>query len=166
MSTSGTTTRRRGGRLFALAALCLGPALACAGATNAAPDEVVSRFRIGPFFEFRATREGGTFWAVRPFYSKVSDPVTDTRVCDVAWPLSTFHRDREQSWWRVVLAYGSDSDVARDDSAWKAALFPLYFQGRTRSGEDYWALFPVYGHIPHMLFMDDIDFTLFPAYLD
>ncbi len=131
-----------------------------------APDEVVSRFRIGPFFERRTTRAGGSFWAVRPFYSRVNDPLCGTRVTDVVWPLGTFHRDREQSWWRMILAYGSDTDVNRDDSAWKVALLPVYFQGRTRQGEDYRALFPVYGHIPHMLFMDDIDFALFPLYLD
>lgn len=139
-----------------------GPAEAAAPAR----DEVVSRFRLGPFFEHRATRDGATFWAVRPFYSRVSDPVCDTRVTDVVWPFGTFHRDHEQSWWRMILAYGSDTDVNRDDSAWKAALLPIYFQGRTRQGEDYWALFPVYGHIPHMLFMDDIDFTLFPVYVN
>jgi hypothetical protein len=130
------------------------------------PDQVVSRFRIGPFFEHRATRDGATYWAVRPFYSRVTDPVCDTRVTDVVWPLGTFHRDHERSWWRMLLAYGSDSDETRDDSAWKAAVLPIYFQGRTRQGEDYRALFPIYGHIPHMLLMDDIDFTLFPLYLD
>lgn len=166
MSTTGTTTRRGRRCGAALAALLLAPGALLGEATNRAPDEVVSRFRIGPFFEHRATRNGATFWALRPFFSRVYDPGCDTRVADVVWPLGTFHRDREQSWWRMILAYGSDSDVNRDDSAWKAALFPIYFQGRTRQGEDYWALFPVYGHIPHMLFMDDIDFTLFPAYLN
>ncbi|MDR2850140.1 MAG: hypothetical protein LBW77_06335 [Verrucomicrobiota bacterium] len=130
------------------------------------PDEVVSRFRLGPFFEYRATREGGTFWAVRPFYSKVIDPVSDTRVTDVVWPLSTFHRDREQAWWRFLLAYGKDDDVARDDSAWSVSVLPFWFQGRTREGEDYWALFPIYGHLPHVLLMEDINFVLFPFYLD
>ena len=145
---------------------CWAPGLADAAETNAAPDRVVSRFRLGPLFEYRATRDGGAFWAVRPFYSRVTDPVSDTRVTDVVWPLGTFHRDHEQSWWRMLLAYGSDNDVTRDDSAWNAALFPLYFQGRTRQGEDYWALFPLYGHLPHVLLMDDIDFTLFPLYLN
>jgi hypothetical protein len=137
-----------------------------AAPTNRTPDRVVSRFRIGPLFEYSATREGGTFWALRPFYSRVSDPVSDTRVTDAAWPLGTSHRNHEQQWWRMLLAYGSDNDVGREESAWKAALFPLYFQGRTRHGEDYWALFPVYGHLPHVLLMDDIDFVLFPLYMD
>lgn len=134
--------------------------------TNRSPDRVVSRFRIGPFFEYRAARGGGTFWAVRPFYAKVRDPVPDTRVTDVAWPLGTFHRDREQSWWRLLLAYGSDDDVTRDDAAWKAVILPVWFAGRTRAGEAYRALFPLYGHLPHLALMDDIDFTLFPFYFN
>jgi hypothetical protein len=135
-------------------------------APGAPPDEVVRRFRLGPLFEYRATREGGTFWAVRPFYSKINDPVSATRVTDVVWPLSTSHRDREREWWRFLLAYGWDDDVTRDDSAFSTAVLPFWFQGRTRQGEDYWALFPIYGHLPHVLLMDDIDFTLFPFYFD
>jgi len=164
MSIFVTTVSRRLARCAVAAGLCLTPLLP-ADATNRPPDRVVSRFRFGPFFEYRATRDGGTFWAVRPLWSRVADPVSDTRVADVAWPLGTFHRDREQAWWRMLLAYGSDDDVNRDGAAWKAALFPVWFQGCTRRGEDYWALFPVYGHAPHVLLMDDIDFVLFPAYL-
>ncbi|HOR97288.1 MAG TPA: hypothetical protein P5125_04480 [Kiritimatiellia bacterium] len=137
-----------------------------ASLTGSARDEVVSRFRLGPFFEYRATREGGVFWAVRPFYADVRDPVSDTHVTDVAWPLGTFHRDHQQSWWRLLLAYGSDDDVTRDDAAWKTVILPVWFEGRTRAGEDYWALFPLYGHLPHMALMDDIDFTLFPLYFN
>ncbi|MDD4622712.1 MAG: hypothetical protein PHG71_05690 [Kiritimatiellae bacterium] len=155
------------GLALACASLCLAPVKGIGAESGGKePDAVVSRFRIGPFFEYRATREGGTYWAVRPFYSKLSDPVSDTRVTDTVWPLGTFHRDREQSWWRLLLAYGSDNDVTLGDSAWKAALFPLWFQGRSRQGEDYRALFPVYGHLPHVLLMDDIDFVLFPLYLN
>jgi len=147
-------------------AICLLPVLLRAGTTDRTSDRVVSRFRIGPVFEYRATRDGGTFWAVRPLWSRLSDPVSDTRVTDVVWPVGTFHRDREQSWWRMALAYGSDTDETRDDAAWSAAFFPLYFQGRTRAGEDYRALFPIYGHLPHVLLMDDIDFFLFPLFLN
>ena len=161
-----TITSPRLVQVAVVAGLCLAPWLLFAEATNRIPDRVVSRFRFGPLFEYRATREGGTFWALRPFYSRVTDPVSDTRVADVVWPLGTFHRDREQSWWRMLLAYGSDNDINSDDAAWKAALFPIWFQGSSRKGEDYWALFPLYGHLPHVLLMDDIDFLLFPLYLN
>ena len=166
MSISVITIRQNTPRRAALVGLCLCPLLLFAGVTNRTPDRVVSRFRIGPVFEYRATRDGGTFWALRPLYSQLSDPSSDTRVNDVVWPLGTFHRTHEQLWWRMLLAYGTDLDVNRDDAAWSAALFPVYYQGRTRQAEDYWALFPIYGHLPHVLMMDDIDFVLFPGYLD
>ena len=153
-------------RRAALAGLCLCPVLLLAEVTNRTPDRIVSRFRVGPVFEYRATRDGGTFWALRPLYSRLSDPADDTRVSDIVWPLGTVHHQQEQLWWRLLLAYGSDLDVNRSDAAWNAALFPIYYQGRTRQGEDYWALFPIYGHLPHVLLMDDIDFALFPAYLN
>jgi hypothetical protein len=153
-------------------------ALGCAGLLQAAafgdppapaapaPDRAVSRFRVGPLFEQRATRDGGSFWALRPFYSDVSDPACGLRVRDAVWPLATVHDTDEQRWWRVLLAYGSDLDVSRDDSAWNLAVFPFYFEGRTRQGEAYSALFPIYGHWPHMLLMDDVSFELFPVHLD
>ncbi len=133
-----------------------------------APDTVVSRLRIGPFFEFKKTNGGGVFWAIRPFYARVHDPeVSKTHIDDIVWPFYTYHRDREESWWRAALiAYGSNDNIYDEDSGWKAVLFPLYCQGRTREGEDYWALFPFYGHVPHILLMDDIDFTLFPIYMN
>ena len=168
MSISGITASWIRVRRFGFAVFCCVPVLLFAESTNGVPvpDRVVSRCRIGPFFEHSTTRDGGSFWAFRPFYSKVNDPVDDTRITDVVWPFCTFHRAREQAWWRVVLAYGSDLDVHRDDSAWSEMIFPVYFSGRTRQGEDYRALFPISGHIPHMLLMEDIDFALFPVHLD
>ncbi len=129
-------------------------------------DEVVRRFRVGPLFEYRATRAGGTFWAFRPVYSKINDPISDTRVTDVVWPLCTFHRDHERQWWRIVLGYGYNDDIYNRDAAWTANILPLWFKGHTREGEDYWAFFPFYGHIPHMMWMEDIDFWLFPFYIN
>lgn len=127
--------------------------------------EITSRFRVGPFFEYRATDRNEFFWAIRPFYSYMSDPNTDTEVSDFVWPISTWHRLHNQTWWRFALAYGSDDDITNDDAGWKTALFPLYFQGKDRLNKEYWALFPIYGHFPHILLMDDVEFALFPLYL-
>lgn len=138
-------------------------------ARSAEPEEdrIVSRFRFGPLFEYREMASGGTLWALRPLYVRQRDPVEDLSIDDTVWPLCSRHQLHEESWWRfLLLAYGSNDDVNNEDSGWKAFLFPLYFQGRTRQGEDYWALFPIYGHLPHILMMEDIDFTLFPLYLD
>jgi len=166
MSIFATIIRRRARSCVVLAGLILSSAHLFAVTTNVCPERMERRYRLGPFFEYRTTYEGAAFWAIRPFFSRLVDPVCDTQVSDCAWPLGTFHRDREQSWWRLALAYGSDNDVRRDESAWKTALFPIWFQGRSRQGEDYWAIFPLYGHLPHVLLMEDIDFFLFPLYLN
>ena len=44
-------------------------------------------------------------------------------------------------------------------------LFPLYFQQRSSDpSQDYTAVFPVYGHLKHRLFRDEIFFVMFPIY--
>ena len=128
------------------------------------PDEIVWRFRLGPLFERHVTREGGTFTAVRPFYSKTDDPVSGERVDDALWPLATFHRTREQRWWRVLNAFGHRDIQDADQPDWMFCIFPFYTQGETRQGDDYWSLFPFHGYLPHMVLMDDIHYTLFPFY--
>jgi hypothetical protein len=43
--------------------------------------------------------------------------------------------------------------------------FPLVFQQRSSDpNENYTALFPIYGHLKHRLFRDEIFFVLFPIY--
>ena len=159
--------------------LCVsfGAALAaCAGVAELSPevanptgnvDRIVSRLRIGPFYEQAVTESGARFWAARPFYSRLVDPLSETRITDVLWPIGTSHRLHESSWWRAGIAYGTNDDVNDPESPSTWNLFPVWFSGRSRQMEDYWAFFPLYGHLPHTLFvLDDVHFTLFPLYLD
>ena len=66
-------------------------------------DRIVSRLRIGPFYEQAVTESGARFWAARPFYSRLIDPLSETRITDVLWPIGTSHRLHESSWWRVGI---------------------------------------------------------------
>jgi len=137
-----------------------------AAATNEPCSRIANRLRIGPFFERREMSDGSHFYALRPFYSHSSDPEEREDVTDVAWPLATGHWNQTQFWWRCLLAFGNDLDVSNDASGYQCGLFPFWLNGRSRQGEDYWALFPVYGHVPEFLgLMSDIDFLMFPAYL-
>jgi len=129
------------------------------------PPRVESRFRLGPFYEQRVMSDGSSFTAVRPFYSRSVAAEGRETVTDSLWPLATFHRNDDQLWWRVLLAFGDDLDVRDAAAAWSFGVFPLWFQGRSRLGEDYWALFPVYGRVPHLWLMEDLSFVLFPCYL-
>ena len=105
---------------------------------------------IGPFFERDPERD---FTAVRPFWSATPDTE------DFAWPLGTWHTNEERFWYRFFfLAYGHENSFN---------FFPLWFSETDRkSGDFHWALFPACGSHPHMLFMDDIHFALWPLYMD
>ena len=111
---------------------------------------VFSNVNIGPFFEYDSDRE---FMAVRPFWS--TTPQTE----DIVWPLGTWHTNNDQFWYRFLfLIYGHEGSFN---------LFPLWFSETDRETQAFdWAIFPVYGSHPHMLFMDDIHFVLWPLYMN
>ena len=82
-----------------------------------------SHWNFGPFFEYRRAAPGpSSFWAVRPFYSQVDAPASDTFACDVLWPLGTCHYHNKADWWRALIAYG---DARDDDPTWSFNVFPL-----------------------------------------
>lgn len=105
---------------------------------------------VGPLFEYDSEKD---FVAVRPFWS--STPKTE----DFVWPLGTWHTADDAFWYRFLfLVYGHERSVN---------VFPLWFSGRDRETDEFhWAAFPLYGEHPHMLFMDDIHFVLWPLYMD
>ena len=121
-----------------------------------------SNWNFGPFFQYRRAAPGpSSFWAVRPFYSQVGAPASDTFACDVLWPLGTYHDHNNADWWRVLIAYG---DARKDDPTWSFNVFPFWFSGCDRKDDGYWGFFPFYGHHPHFFFMDDWDFILWPIW--
>ncbi len=107
-------------------------------------------FNVGPFAEHDSA---GDFTAVRPFWS------TTTHTEDFLWPLGTWHTGDSGFWYRFLfLIYGHEGSFN---------LFPFWFSETGRdSGKYDWALFPLYGSHPHMLFMEDIHFALWPLYMD
>ncbi len=108
---------------------------------------LAAAFQVGPFYEQRTD-----FDAVRPFYAREGE------VTDVAWPVFASHRD----WWRFcyVVHYQSYTDTA-----YQFDIVPVWFNGRSREGEGYAGLFPVFGHHPHVLNVYDADFVLWPVWM-
>lgn len=105
---------------------------------------------VGPFFEYDSERD---FVAVRPLWS--TTPTTE----DFVWPLGTWHTNDDKFWYRFLfLIHGHERNFN---------VFPLWSSSRDRATDDfYWAAFPFYGEHPHILFMDDIHFFLWPIYMD
>ena len=60
---------------------------------------------------------------------------------------------------------------SQDDGGWQFDLLPLWFSGHLparggdRAEQDYWGLFPIYGHHPSIALMHDIDFVLWPLWM-
>jgi hypothetical protein len=157
-------------KIFLYSVLLAGLSLGCAAQESASTNEplprIESRLRILPFYERRIMSDGGHFYALRPFYSHSSDAEEREDVTDVVWPLATGHWNQTQFWWRGLVAFGNDLNVADENAGYEFGVFPLWLNGRSREGEDYWAFFPFYGHVPKfMMVMEDIDFIMFPCYL-
>jgi len=120
---------------------------------------------LGPFF-YSEEEETQRIWAVPPLLSYTRDPATESKEFDFLYPVVTYDRYGEQYRWQVfqVLSFAggpTQRETARD----RFTLFPLYFQQRSSdTNENYTAVFPVYGHLKHRLFRDDIFFVMFPLY--
>ena len=123
-------------------------------------------FRVGPFFEIGQSREGLDVLAVRPFYSRVAGTNAHESLTDVVWPWSSFHRRDDYSDWWAFPAFDKDENVRDPLSRHTFWLLPIYCEGRTRSGEDFAAVFPINGSIRDFIWLDELHFTLFPLYLD
>ena len=131
-----------------------------------APGRADATWRVTPLFEFGKTADGGSLSAIRPVFAR------ETRVggeegrteTDVLWPIGSFRRLREASRWRFFPAYGGDADVDDPESRWSFWILPFYFQGRDRHGEDYFAIFPLFGEVRGIFTLDYARFELFPLH--
>ena len=155
-------------RARAIGILAAAAALACAAgcvthekrANPSAPEPW--RLRVGPFFEWHDRPDGGTLRAVRPFWSRETDPAMHTDEQDFLWPAAVRHMQSGNMWWRVLNAWGVANAADPEYTFW---FFPLWHHGRDRKGDFSCGLFPVYGRAPHILFMDNVEYALFPLYL-
>ena len=146
----------------ATAAAALSGCVTHSGGRSGDPDRVTRRFRAGPLFEWHDTADGGSFWAVRPLWSRETAPSRESNVQDFAWPLATRHSEKGNLWWRALNAYGH-ADASSPEYSFM--FFPLWHQGADRAGDFRWGLFPLYGRHHHILFMDNVEYALFPLYL-
>jgi len=119
---------------------------------------------LGPLAEQRVAEDGKTFTAVRPFWSRVTDPAADRTVSDIAWPLGMVKTRMGEQDWRFFPAFGHDFDTEQDESRHRWTVFPLLFGGRTKEGGRYFAVFPLGGTLHEFLGRDRIFFALFPLY--
>ena len=153
--------------LLLLAAGCIGPRVGRTvdASLPGAPRDTISRVReAGPFYERVETASGAVRTSYRPLLHTRIDAPDGSRLREVLWPVYADRLQNERLDWRFLTVWGRDADVDDPDSAWNLWAFPLWFQGRSKSGEDYAALFPLGGTLRDFLFYDRYSFVLWPIW--
>lgn len=178
MSSTGKTSRTlqgaAGARTAALLALAFGTA-GCAGPRVGRvvdarmprlPETTVTGGRTaGPFYERVETSDGDVRTSFRPLlHTRIEAPRDAARIREVLWPLYADHRRGEHFSWRFLLFFGADFQADEPGSRYHAWLLPLWFQGRSASGEGYAALFPLGGVLRDFLTFDRLSFFGFPLW--
>ncbi len=130
------------------------------------PTVETRRQLLGPFYEQVEWEDERVFRAIRPFYSRISDPELERTHTDWLWPLARWRTDRTMRSGRILLAFFHDFDVDDPQSQSRAWVLPVFFSGHSRLREPYLAVFPVGGRIHDFLGYSRLRFVLFPLYAD
>ncbi len=124
-----------------------------------------SRVRVlGPLVETQQRDDGMRFLAVRPFYSKTTDPVEERDTADFLWPIGMRKVWRGEADWRFFPLFGHNKETADATSRNRWSVFPILFGGRGVDGDKYFAFFPFGGVLRNFIGRDVIRFVLFPLY--
>lgn len=123
------------------------------------------RLRVaGPFFERQSSTNEMRFLAARPFYSRSEDAANDRVLSEFLWPVAMNNAAFGEDFWRVLCAFGLDSEPAKPESRNHVVIIPFIYAGRDVNDKRYFAVFPIGGRINEFLFMDKITFILWPLY--
>ncbi len=118
-------------------------------------------FDWDPFYDSVTGANGASYEAWRPFYSTSVD---GERWCkDYLWPLYTRKGFKDEQYGRLLF-FGWSHDFSPETARHRTWLLPIYFQGTSRDGENYFAIFPIGGTIDEFLGRDKLWFALFPLF--
>jgi hypothetical protein len=118
----------------------------------------------GPIYERAHLTGDRELKAVRPFYSRLTEPHADREYREFLWPVAFTKQFRNDLHWRVLQTWGTDFDVT-ERSRYRVWSLPFYYQGRDAQGEFYLALWPLGGTIHEFLGRDRIAFLLWPLWI-
>lgn len=120
----------------------------------------------GPFF-YETETEFENIFAFPPFYSHSTMPSIDSEEYDVLYPLLSYDRfGSEYRWHLFQLLSFSGGRSQEEDQRRRFTLFPIYFQQRGDDpGDNYTAVFPIYGEVRNRMFRSRMEFVLWPMYV-
>jgi len=121
---------------------------------------------LGPLFSIeRRDEQLQTTWP--PFMAYRLDKGTDSAEFDFLYPVFTY--DRFGSEYRVQLGQlisFAGGQNQKENIQKRFTLFPVYFHQRSLDPAlNYTALLPFYGQVRNRLFRDEINFVMFPLYV-
>ena len=123
---------------------------------------------LGPLITYKE-KEGAREFGFRPLFYFAENEEEDTTEFDFLYPLMTYDRDKEDKRLQLLLyLFTYDIALSPGRKAEKEfTLFPLIFSKSAEKEEDsYFALFPFFGKIKDKFRRDEINFVLFPLYLE
>ncbi len=120
---------------------------------------------LGPFYNsYSSPKEEG--WAVRPLLSYHHDRDREIKEWQFLYPLGKYRRTPEETYTQFIPLVSGHRAVNETPEYGKKRDFGFFpvFWGRTKSGEPYGGLFPIYGQFKERFERDDITFFLWPLY--
>ena len=118
---------------------------------------VLASLQIGPFWQQTEEHK-----ALCPVWSHESVPPSSRHAeydtTDVLWPVFTSHRD----WWRFCFFTHYQE---QEEGGWQFDVLPIWFNGYDPEKGRYWGFFPLWGHHPHVLLLNDWDFCCWPLWM-
>ena len=120
----------------------------------------------GPFF-YRTDSEFEDIFALPPFFSRSTIEATDSEEYDFLYPLLTYDRYGLEYRWQICQLFNFSGGQTQDEDLRKRfTMFPIYFQQRGDDpGDNYTAVFPIYGEVRNRMFRSRIEFILWPMYV-
>ncbi len=122
---------------------------------------------LGPFYSSQTTSDERE-WGIHPLFSVTTNLGIDSIDWDSFYPVMSYHRYGTQSRWQFmqVLSFAGGENQEGVNPK-RLTIFPFYFQQRSKDTNlNYTAVLPFYGNLENRIFMDRIQFVLFPLYVE
>lgn len=121
---------------------------------------------FGPMIH-RERYETEETWVFAPSFSYYKDSATDREEADILYPVMTYDRfGKEYRFqWAQVFSFAGNQEPDGTTTE-RFTLFPFIFrQQSSNTNLNYTAFFPFYGHLKDRLLGDEVNFALFPLYM-
>lgn len=122
---------------------------------------------LGPFITYKKSDKTSEF-GLRPLFYRVKNEERDLKELDFLYPFATYDK-RDGDWRSQFLFYifsFESNETEKDFQEKEFTLFPFVFSKAAKEeGNSYFALFPIYGRMKDKFLKDEINFFLFPLFL-